>query len=217
MPFVREAQFTEAHLDLATSLANFYLDRLSQNLIYHHKGHTFGEVIPAMREICVEQGIEGPEFYQSMVLATLHDIGFFETYFGHEVAGANLARDGFGKAALLTPLQGWCDLETALIVSHPLRSASSDLSKRMKDADHAYLGRLSSDESIVRIIDFRRETLLFPEAMLHEKAKDDKWWWQLEEDYVGKSGLWHTDAARKLYDSGRQATLNLIKQINSMY
>ena len=66
------------------------LEGLDSRLLYHHIPHTL-DVIEQCERIAIAEGItDSKEIYLLKVAALYHDIGFLETYAGHEIIGCKL-------------------------------------------------------------------------------------------------------------------------------
>ena len=65
-------------------------EKLDKTLYYHGIHHTLDDVLPNSERIAKNEGIND-EMYIIMTGALLHDIGYIESYFEHEKAGAFFA------------------------------------------------------------------------------------------------------------------------------
>lgn len=68
------------------------LYRLPKNLCYHNLSHT-EEVVEASKVLALHSKLTNVETEILLISAWFHDAGHGKTYFGHEIAGANLAKD----------------------------------------------------------------------------------------------------------------------------
>jgi HD superfamily phosphodiesterase len=124
------------------AVKKYVLDRLktelSENLTYHSVDHTL-DVIEASELISKMEGINGHELVLVKTAALFHDLGFIETYDGHEDLSIVKARE-------ILPQFGYTkndiDRIAGMINSTRIPQRPSDkLEEIMADADLDYLGR----------------------------------------------------------------------------
>jgi hypothetical protein len=111
---------------------------LSVSLTYHSVDHTI-DVMEASERICKMEGVNGDDQCLVKTAALFHDMGFLETYDGHE----NLS---IMKAQEILPKYGYSnnDIEkiAGMINSTRIPQNPTDkLEKILADADLDYLGR----------------------------------------------------------------------------
>ncbi|HWQ83224.1 MAG TPA: HD domain-containing protein, partial [Anaerolineales bacterium] len=136
---------------------SYVLDRLerelSPRLVYHSVVHTRDDILPALERLAEREGIT--DEHELVVLRTAglyHDIGFTETYAGHEIASIRIAAEtlpGFGYSQ--AQIEQICHLIEATEMP---QNPDSRLAKLLADADLDILGR---EDFLIRNRDLYRE------------------------------------------------------------
>lgn len=171
---------------------------LPSHLVYHSVGHTRDEIIPAIERIASIEGVDGDLLHMLRTAAAFHDLGFIETYVGHESAGIAMARavlpeHGFSQAQIETI--------ASIIQSTKLpQMPHSLLEQIMDDADLDVFGR---DDFMRRNNDLRREL----EAI--GRPSTDLEWYSSQYQFMS-SHSYFTAAARRLRDEQKQRNLALL-------
>lgn len=112
---------------------------LSPRLTYHNLWHTQQGVMPAVALLSENEGLSAEERSLALLGAAYHDLGFVQTYQGHEAAGAELARQmlpGFGFDP--KQVERVCGM---VLATHLPQSPANPLEAVVCDADLDVLGR----------------------------------------------------------------------------
>lgn len=144
-------------------------ERLSSDLLYHHKDHTIG-VIKAVEWLCDAENISGADRQLLKIAALFHDIGFIVSYEDHEKKSCDVARQILPKYDFPEDdIQSISELILATKVPH---HPKNNLEEIICDADLAYLG----DNDFYTIGEQLRQELI-----LHNKIdKNDISWIQFQ-------------------------------------
>lgn len=170
------------------------LEGLDSRLLYHHIPHTL-DVIEQCERIAIAEGItDSKEIYLLKVAALYHDIGFLETYAGHEIIGCKL----FLKDA---PAYNFSEEEltkiTEMIMATKVpQKPKNKLQEIICDADLDYLGR----DDFAEIAEKLRQELFAFKLIIDEKE------WEKIQIIFFRNHNYHTESSRKLR--------NPVKQIN---
>lgn len=113
-------------------------NELHENLTYHCVDHTL-DVMESAERLATVEGINGHDLCLIKTAALLHDLGFVETYQGHEdisikMAGDMLPEFGYSEDDILK-IQGM--INSTKIPQTP----ANKLEEVLADADLDYLGR----------------------------------------------------------------------------
>jgi predicted metal-dependent HD superfamily phosphohydrolase len=164
---------------------------LDRRLRYHDARHTFGEVLPAARELAAAVGLDPRERALVEVAAAWHDLGLLETRQGHEQAGIRMARERLPRFGLS---EAEIDAIAGMILATRLpQRPTTEAERVVADAD---LSVLASPDFLERNEDLRIETSLL-----------DGWrpklaWWTAQRRFL-LAHVDHTEAARERYAAGR--------------
>jgi len=111
---------------------------LSETLTYHSVDHTL-DVLDAAEKICKLEGVNGQDMCLVKTAALFHDLGFLETYDGHEDFSIK-------KAQEILPRYGFNDDNIKKIAgminsTRIPQTPTNKLEEILADADLDYLGR----------------------------------------------------------------------------
>ena len=168
---------------------------LPSNLCYHSLQHTRDDVLPAVERLAAHEGVRGEDFLLLRTAAVYHDLGFVESYAGHEAAGARIAREmlphfGYGVRQI--------KVITDIIFATRLPQRPRNLLERiMVDADLDSLGREDF---------FKRSEDLRCELASYDRAASKAEWYREQLAFVA-SHSYFTDAAHALRDATKQHNL----------
>jgi len=114
------------------------LSKLPDSYSFHNTQHTLN-VRSTVLQLAKAEGLSNEETEILEIAALFHDIGYTETYDGHEAAGAKIASDFLSK-------QNYPDEKIeqikALIMSTKMGNTCSNLSQKiLKDADMSHIGK----------------------------------------------------------------------------
>jgi len=182
----------------------FALQRLEQELdpknTYHNFFHTQGDVLPAVRRLARETGVEKENLKLLEIGAAYHDIGFLKQRQGHEIAGATMVAE-------ILPQFGFrpdqIQIVQGLIMATQLpQSPKTCLEELVADADLDVLGR---DDF------FPRNQCLRDELAAYHVRFTDQGWLENQINFL-ETHTFFTSAARKLRRPGKKHNLALAKQ-----
>jgi len=113
-------------------------DGLNENLTYHCVEHTL-DVLASAERLAQIEGVNGHELHLIKTAALLHDLGFLETYKGHENISMRMAAEilpeyGYSEDDI-RKIQGM--IKSTEIPQNP----TTKLEEILADADLDYLGR----------------------------------------------------------------------------
>lgn len=137
----------------ADYVAGLFRDHSDHQLSFHNYLHT-SEVVQAAREIGMGEGLSDDDLEIVTVAAWLHDVGYFQSYRGHEEKSAEVARSflagqGYGEERIAKVV--------ACIMSTRYPQRPRNLPEQVLcDADMAHLGGDDAAEKADRL---RRERL----------------------------------------------------------
>lgn len=174
--------------------------KLSSFVKYHSLEHS-KDVIEQTKRLAESENIT--DIYTLDILITaaaFHDCGFLNTYFNHEEAGCEIAKEILPKFDYNDEdIQIICDLIMATKVpQNPL----SQLQKIICDADLDYLGREDF---------FEIGTNLYFEFLEMNIIKDELSWNQLQVKFLS-SHAYFTESNRNLREKKKQQNLETVKQ-----
>ena len=182
----------------------FVLDKLgkelSSKLPYHSIDHTL-DVMQAVEKLAVMEKVNGHDAELLKTAALFHDLGFIETYDGHERASVKLANDilpNFGYSVEDTK-----KIEGMIISTEIPQHPKTLLEKIIADADLDYLGR---DDLFV--IGQRLQY----EWKLQGKISTLKEWHQRQLEFL-KSHNYFTESAKKLRNSKKQENIEELEKL----
>ena len=172
---------------------------------YHNQAHT-DRVCKAVMELGLAEGRSEPEMEILEIAAIFHDLGFTETYEGHEavsrqLASAFLEKEGYPKDRQQQVL--------ALIeVTFPPKVPQNILEKIMCDADLSNLGSARYFEYLSAL---RHEWKTF----LNQEYTDAAWY-KLNYKFV-KNHRYYTSAAVEAYDQQWNTNRKKLKKLKNEY
>ncbi len=179
---------------------NLLRTKLSPDLTYHSLWHTQQVVMPAVG--CFGQQLEIPEEIRKRieVAAAFHDLGFIETYQGHELAGIAMADQvllGFGfPSEIIGQITGMI-LATRL-PQNPLNLMEEILA----DADLDVLGR---DDF------FEQNEALFREVISYRSPVNRLQWLEGQIKFIS-GHVYFTSAARSLRGFQEKQNLSALEE-----
>lgn len=170
--------------DYATKLL---LQQLSEDHKYHNLSHTLA-VRTACRKLGEQMDINEEELEILEIAALFHDVGFIETYNGHEGISRRIARDFLtGKNYPEDKLER---VLTCIDVTFPANRPSNTLEEIIRDADLINLG---SDGYATHLNGLRHEWDVF----LGQRFTDRDWY-KINRKFL-KNQSFFTEAAREYY------------------
>ncbi len=113
-------------------------EELSVNLYYHCPEHTI-DVLESVERFAQMEGVNGHDLILLKTGALFHDLGFIETYDGHEKVSIKLANQilpDFGYS-----LEDIKKIEGIILSTELPQNPNTHLEKIMADADLDYIGR----------------------------------------------------------------------------
>ena len=173
---------------------------LSKDLTYHSVGHTL-DVMIAARRLGEMEGLSNEQIRLVETAALFHDIGFTETYDGHEDVSIQIAREvlpGFGYSQE--------DIETiiSLIVATEIpQNPQNHLEEILADADLDYIGR---DDM------FLIGQRLQYEWYRHGIIKTLREWHEKQMDFL-KKHRYFTKSAHKLREPKKQENIRELEEL----
>jgi len=174
---------------------NLFKEKLSPNYLFHNYIHTH-EIVEAARKIGEGQDLSEQDLLIIEVAAWFHDVGFVETYEGHEkisiqYAESFLSEKGINKEEIQTICD--CILATTLP-----QSPKNTLEEIVCDADLTHLGSKNYFEKCDLL---RMEW----ELLLGKKFTDEEWMAANIEFFTQRH--FFTKVAELKYDSQKSANL----------
>jgi exopolyphosphatase/pppGpp-phosphohydrolase len=173
---------------------------LSKDLTYHSVGHTL-DVMIAARRLGEMEGLPNEQVCLVETAALFHDIGFTETYDGHEDVSIQIVREvlpGFGYSQE--------DIETIinLIVATEIpQNPQNHLEEILADADLDYIGR--DDMFLIG------QRLQF-EWYRHGIIKTLREWHEKQIDFL-KNHRYFTKSAHKLREPKKQENIRELEEL----
>lgn len=178
------AQIVEEVENYVTDLL---LQQLSEDHKYHNLSHTLA-VRTACRKLGEQMGVNKEELEILEIAALFHDVGFIETYNGHEGISRRIASDFLkGKNYPAEKLER---VLSCIDVTFPANRPSNTLEKIIRDADLINLG---SDGYATHLNGLRHEWDVF----LGQKFTDRDWY-KVNRKFL-KNQSFFTKAAREYY------------------
>ena len=173
---------------------------LSERLHYHSLEHTL-DVVEAAERLAVMEKVNGHEMTLLKTGALFHDLGFCETYVGHEDASIRLAREKL-------PDFGYSDSDVNIVAglikcTEIPQTPKNHLEEIMADADLDYLGR---DDL------FLTGQKLQYEWKLIGKVSSLRDWHEIQLKFINKHNYF-TSSARKLRDEGKRENIKQLKTL----
>ena len=173
---------------------------LSKNLTYHCVDHTL-DVLDSAERLAKMEGVNGHDLYLIKTAAMLHDLGFLESYKGHEdisirMAGEMLPEHGYSQDDI-KKIQG-------MIKSTEIPQAPTNkLEEILADADLDYLGR----EDLFLI----GQRLQY-EWKMHGFISTLKEWHEKQLAFL-KAHKYHTESARKLRAEKKKENIDELERL----
>ncbi len=173
---------------------------LSKDLTYHSVGHTL-DVMMAARRLGEMEGLSNEQVCLVETAALFHDIGFTETYDGHEDVSIQIVRE-------VLPDFGYSqeDIETIinLIVATEIpQNPQNHLEEILADADLDYIGR--DDMFLIG------QRLQF-EWYRHGIIKTLREWHEKQIDFL-KKHRYFTKSAHKLREPKKQENIRELEEL----
>lgn len=182
-------------------VSELLLQQLSQDHKYHNLSHTLA-VKTACRKLGEQMGISEEELETLEIAALFHDVGFIETYNGHEGVSHRIAenflREQNYPEEKLDPILG------CINVTFTANRPSNQLERIIRDADLINLG---SDGYATHLNGLRHEW----EVFLGQKFTDTDWY-KMNHQFL-KSQSFFTVAARDFYGPKLQDNKKWLKKI----
>jgi predicted metal-dependent HD superfamily phosphohydrolase len=176
-------------------------DALPKNLTYHDYWHTCNGVMTAVSQLCILEHIPQYETNLILVAAAYHDLGFVDTYTGHEVASV-------GYAQQILPRYRFCPHQIAEIADMILatklpQSPKTKLEAILADADLDVLGREDF---------FIRNERLRQELKVYDRIYTKREWLQNQYDFL-KNHVYFTVAAQNKGCKGKQQNMMMLEKM----
>lgn len=177
----------------------YALERLQQELqphvVYHSVAHTACEVIQAVEQMVVLEGVAAADAVLLRTAVYFHDLGFIQQRIGHEQAGVQIAcevlpRFGYSTAQIETV----CNL---IMATRMPQTPHTLFEQIIADADLSVLG--GADFAI-------RNQQLRLEIAAEGTGFSDTAWYEGQVAFLQQHRYW-TAAARSLYDAAKQRHL----------
>jgi len=113
-------------------------EKLPSWMVYHNPNHT-AETVEASVEIGEASKLTKSDLEIVVLAAWLHDIGYIETYEGHELKGAEMARQFLQENGY--PAEGIDKVMQCILATDPSKRPGNLLEQVLCDADTANLGK----------------------------------------------------------------------------
>ncbi len=185
----------------ACRVAHERLTALPPAFHYHDVTHTFRVVLPAARRYARAERLDEREQGLAVVAAAMHDVGFVETYQGHEAAGARLAERTLGEMGV--------DPEEIAAVTGMI------LATRLPQRPHNALERIVADADldVLGRTDFLQlNGLLREELALRGQALSDAEWFGRQVEFLLQH-RYFTDSARRARGARKAVNLARLEQL----
>jgi putative nucleotidyltransferase with HDIG domain len=173
---------------------------LPTGLHYHSIDHTL-DVKEAAERLAKMENVNGHDLELLKTATLFHDLGFIETYDGHEKVSAAYAHEilpGFGYSTEDIKL-----IEGMILATEIPQNPKNHLEKIMADADLDYIGR---DDL------FLIGQRLQYEWKLYGKISSLREWHQIQLNFL-KSHSFFTESAKKLRENKKQENINEIEKL----
>lgn len=192
---------TAAAVARACRMAHDSLATLPDAFRYHDVTHTFRVVLPAARRYARAQGLDARHKGLVVVAAAMHDVGFVETYQGHEAAGARIAERTLG--ALEVDLEEIGAITGMILATRLPQRPHTALERIVADADLDVLGRTD----FLELNDRLRE-----ELALRGQAVSDAEWFGSQVEFL-RQHRYFTDGARRARGARKAVNLARLEQL----
>lgn len=176
---------------------------LPKHLTYHNAEHT-KQVVEVAGSLSDKMGIAGDDKTIICTAALFHDIGFLETYEGHEVASCRIAESylfefGYNDKQIRV-------IRDLIMATKTPQSPKTILAQILCDADLSYLG--------TNIYETRAESL-FNELRAKGLVEDHEEWLKKQMNFLGIH-RYFTEAANEVYATSKEKNhQGVIKKWNS--
>ncbi len=175
--------------------------QLSEDHQYHNLSHTLA-VRTACRKLAEQMNLPEEEIEILEIAALFHDVGFVETYNGHEAVSRRIAQQFLvGQNYPATKME---KVLACIDVTFMANRPSNVLEQIIRDADLINLG---SDGYMTHLEGLRHEWAIF----LNQKFEDPDWY-KLNRKFL-KNQSFFTDAARSYYGPKLEQNIALLKQM----
>lgn len=170
-----------------TYVTNLLLKQLTEDHQYHNLSHTLA-VKTACRKLGEEIGLKEADLEALEIAALFHDVGFIETYNGHEGVSRRMAQDFLSAKSY--PEKQLDKILGCIDVTFMANRPSNTLEEIIRDADLINLG---SDGYTTHLNGLRHEW----EVFLGQKF-DDADWYKMNRKFLASQDFF-TEAARSFY------------------
>ncbi|GAB5553010.1 MAG: hypothetical protein Sapg2KO_26010 [Saprospiraceae bacterium] len=170
-----------------TYVTNLLLKQLTEDHQYHNLSHTLA-VKTACRKLGEEIGLNESDLEALEIAALFHDVGFIETYNGHEGVSRRMAQDFLSAKSY--PEKQLDKVLGCIDVTFMANRPSNTLEEIIRDADLINLG---SDGYTTHLNGLRHEW----EVFLGQKF-DDADWYKMNRKFLASQDFF-TEAARSFY------------------
>ena len=178
---------------------------------FHHRGHTFNDVLPAIEILAKKLGIYGEDLLILRTGGVLHDIGFTVKYWDNEPEGVDIANQMLPRLGYSSGLVEAVDgIITATSV--PQRP-KTPLQKAMCDAD---LFGLGTDDFWVSGDNLLRERIMHKDEIPFGLRPPKTWkeWYKEQLKFLERHH-YHTQAARDLRNKGKMLNIRKLEVLLS--
>ena len=127
---------TSKYIQLVREFVTELLCKLPSNMCYHNLKHT-EEVVDACILLAVHSKLNPIEKEILIISAWFHDAGHIKTYFGHEIAGADLAEKFLRK--IKYPSERIREVSACILCTHYPPNPQNQIQKILCDADMFHL------------------------------------------------------------------------------
>jgi len=179
-------------------------DGLPANLTYHGRHHTI-DVYKTAAEYARQEGIHGEELLLLRTAALYHDIGFLDTYRGHEARGCEVARavlPGYGYGP--EHVERICGM---IMATQLPQTPHNQLEEIICDCDLDYLGRTDF---------YHIGFTLFEEFKTYGVVKTEEDWNRLQVSFLTQH-RYFTATANRLRQPMKEQHLAEIQRVVATY
>ncbi|MEM6764751.1 MAG: Pycsar system effector family protein [Bacteroidota bacterium] len=170
-------------------------EELPSEMVYHNYKHT-RNVVKGVIKISLDEGLNADDLETLIIAAWFHDVGFKETYDGHEEEGIRMANTFLREKQLEE--EKIEKIQACIAVTKREAVPTDLLEKIIKDAD---LFHLSKDSYFKRIQALRKEW----EAHLGKTYSDIEWY--EENIHFLRKHNFHTKYGEKVLEENKQQNL----------
>ncbi len=193
----------ELERELQTVTEQFAVDLLKNKLpdgfSYHNLDHTC-QVVNAVQEIGRASNLSENEINTLILAAWFHDLGYVETYEGHEEVGMKMAREFFTRNQVH---EDRIDEIVRLIEATKYNQAPRNLAeKTIKDAD---LYNLTTPDALQNAQSIREEWEIFRNEFFSDKK------WNKMNLYFLEEHQYYTEYGREVLAKGKDKNINKLK------